>query len=96
MVDTFTFTIPMIILNLDKPELNIDPPKAERFVVSPSHRGVGFMPYGPEAEAQALSPLRTHFQPVGLMGLQAGGEASLGLFYLKSIAFLYEPEARAG
>jgi hypothetical protein len=51
MVDTFTFTIPMIILNLDKPELNIDPPKAERFVVSPSHRGVGFMPYGPEAEA---------------------------------------------
>jgi hypothetical protein len=51
MVDTFTFTIPMIILNLDKPELNIDPPKAERFVVSLSHRGVGFMPYGPEAEA---------------------------------------------
>jgi len=38
------------------------------------------MPYGPEAEAQALQPLRARFQPVSLMGFQAGGEASLSIF----------------
>jgi hypothetical protein len=40
--------------------------------MSLSHRGVGFVPYGPEAEAQALQPLQARFQPAGLMGLQAG------------------------
>jgi hypothetical protein len=30
------------------------------------------MPYGPEAEAQALHALRARFQPLGFIGLQAG------------------------
>jgi hypothetical protein len=37
-------------------KLRIDPPEAERFVVSLSHRGVGLMPYGSEAEAKAYNP----------------------------------------
>jgi hypothetical protein len=41
------------------------------------------MPYGPEAKALALQPLRARFQPVGFIGLQAGGEASLCLFNIQ-------------
>jgi hypothetical protein len=46
------------------PGLNSEPQNIEyrtaelRRMESLSHRGVGLMPYGPEAEAQALKPLR--------------------------------------
>ena len=32
------------------------------------------------SEALALQPLRARFQPVGFIGLQAGGEAALYLY----------------
>jgi len=42
--------------------------------MSLSHRGVGLMPYGPEAEAQALQPLRAGgFALPSLMKLQRNG-----------------------
>ena len=40
-----------LVWNYMEWRMKIDPPKAERMMESLSHRGVGLMPYGPEAEA---------------------------------------------